>query len=303
MLHLRGQSQFETAMGRELFRWINQQLTVKDLGYGTKLAYQGLLPRDFRNTAAEHSMTAMLRLAELLRQLGQILKSEPNTGRILKSPLNIGRNQQELRRILASAFQLEEYFDLWHPQVPVPKTVLLTVRPQQFFHDMIAFFPKLTEGMAYSTYWVVRLRWARFIVDCSRHLSSPLDSIYPRWSPRSLLDDITSCADKLHIVIPFLTGEVDTTGLVRAQTALEARGSAFVCLLTLWRVNSLIGTPELEITRPGLRQWAFSRLLDLRHRVGLKQAYAFYQSLQGRIEANSDMRNFFENGNNEEQVS
>ena len=294
MLHLRGQSQFETAMGRELFRWINLQLTVKDLGYGTKLAYQGLLPHNFRDTAAEHSMTAMLRLADLLRQLGEVLKSEPDTGRILKSQPNNARNQQELRRILASALQLEEYFDLWHPQVPVPKTALLTVRPKQFFHDLIAFFPKLTEGMAYSTYWVIRLRWSRFIVDCSRHLNSSINTIYPHLSPRKLLDDITYCADKIHIIIPFLTGEVDTTGVVRAQTPLEARGSAFVCLLTLWRVNSLIGTPELEITRPGLRKWAFERLLDLRHRVGLKQAYAFYQSFQGRIEASSDMRNFFE---------
>ena len=293
MLHLRGQSQFETAMGRELFRWINLQLNVKDLGYGTRLAFQGLLPRDFRTTAAEHGMTAMLRLAELLRQLGQILKSEPDTGRMLKSQRKAVQDQQGLRRILAAAFQLEEFFDLWHPEVSVPKTATLSVRPQQFYHNTIAFFPKLTEGMAYSTYWVLRLRSSRFIVDCSRYLDSRLDSIYPRWSPRKLLENITGCADNLHIVIPFLTGEVDTTGLVRAQTTLEARGSAFVCLLTLWRVNSLIGTPELEITRPGLRQWAFSRLLDLRHRVGLKQAYAFYQSFQGRLEADSDACDFF----------
>lgn len=281
MLRARGPAQLDSVMGRELFRWISVQLRVKDLSYGSQLVdTDPSLPdgAKLRSLAGGRQAHAMQSLSGLYRRLKYAAHFS-----------DMDERRAAIGNTLNDAMGLRSFFEIWLPDVPVPATKRLvkmdTPTSSGAGPSDVYTFARLTEGMAFSSFWNLRLRWARLVLDCLRNLAplsiasvSLLDS--HQQNQRVLLwtemcELLARSADEVSRVIPFLAdgGQSKFSPVGKG----DVRGCAFASWGSLWPINTLCCTPELDDIRPGLRQWSMSRLLDLGDRVGFKQAFAFYE--------------------------
>lgn len=282
LLHLRGQSQFESDVGAELFRWINSQLTLKDTAYGTNLAYPQVPPPARGSIVGGNQVIITLRLCTLIRQFRRTLVNVSTTG----------RDEVALQEALTEALELEQFFD---PRLNLvsPITIVLTEGSAWLYRDTFSYFPGILAAAGWVSSWSLRLRILRLILDCITLLDPPGDFAGQLTSVDSLLSAIAECADNICNAVPFLTGEVDDKGNFWPQGALRLRGGFWGCMSGMSGLNAVITTPEIDYTRPDMREWAFARLLDIGNRGGLKQAHAFYRFYRARLQANVTIRNMF----------
>lgn len=320
LLRLRGNAQFATPIGRELFRWINLQLTIKDQSYGSSLAYSDVAADAIRTDTIDRQQYAMKLMGGLLRRLKAVQDQKDPSAERATAMIN---------GILSTARDLHAYLICWRPHVPKPKTWISStaatspcsnpqVTSNKSFHTpSVYYFRSFPEGSAFGFYHVMWIRWARFVIDCHRTAlaftspspqpnataTSRQQSPIPSTLPCDVLPQLSHAADQLALAIPFMTCELPLEAskidgsltphddLIRAPS--PPRGCAYGCWASIWHLNNIIGTPELDINRPGVRAWAMDRHLDLKHRVGIKQAGAFHDLFRARMSKGLMLRNYF----------
>ena len=280
MLHLRGVSQFKSETGRQLFRSVNSQLLLKDYAYGTSLAYPEVIPSAQKDTIGGIQLTAMQYLATLIRRFRKAVDYTSMRG----------KDAVALQEVLADAVELETTFKMSSKLIR-PNTVVIHTDSSCLFGDTYAFFPTIPIAAAWTLFWHLRLRLIRLIVDCITILNSQFDSGRRVPAANAWVPALTECGDNVCAAIPFLIGEVDVQGDFLPQAQLHLRGGFYGCMTGMATLNSVITTPELDYARPGMRRWAFGRLLDIGNRVGLKQAHAFHRLYHTRLQANLSLRN------------
>lgn len=342
LLRLRGETQFNTPIGRDLFHCINIHLTIRDHFYGTSLAYPGPVPDLLRSHAHLRQMHVMQRMGELIKQLKEVQDGQ-------------GAEREHLLGmvdgIIADAIEIRVYLDAWQPELPVPIDAPIspntsssspwcqpiTIIPRgnvKLGTPSLHRFRSFTEGSGFNFYWTLWIRWTRFVIDCYRHrwriessnagsdsvsessinaTPSPPSNSYtlPPNLPPEIPQQLSHAADQVARTIPFMTGEAclisTSKGYVisRPQSLTERyatpRGCAFGCWASLWHLNNIVSTPEIDVGHPELRAWAMTRLLDLRDRVGIKQAGAFHDLFTARMAKGRALRNLFRFEQEQEQ--
>ena len=282
LLGFRGQAGSETDIGLEIFRTINFQLALKDNPYGSNLSHP-VVGNHARGSPVDlYKSVVMQRLVSLRRQFRLAVNSTATKV----------RDTLSLRSIWRKAIELEEAFRQW-PELVAPAMGFSNESTSSLpFRHTFHYFPTTHDAIAWNTFWTIRVRVLRLVLDCST-LVAPNINTEPILAKSELVTSITECADQISDTIPFLTGDVDEQGSFRPQRPLCSRGGFSGCINAMGGLNMLVSTQELDQTRPGMRTWALERLYQLGDRSGLKQAQAFARFYEIRIRENASLRNVF----------
>ena len=262
----------------------------------------------------------MNRMGKLLHELKAIQEEQHGKPEFLLAQID---------DMLVEAQEIRVYLEAWHPDLPVPKYYTVRAGFSESYNmpplrmspntipGSIHILRSFTEGSAFNYYWTLWIRWARFTVDCYRQrsmfgsatsspnaTSPPVPSPYtiPKDLPPDILKCLSHAVDRVARTIPFMTSELPLVstaeGFQVASTPhspsyTPPQGCAFGSWASLFHLNNIVSTPEIDVVHPGVRAWALSRLLDLKNRVGIKQAGAFHDMFLARQAKGRALRNLF----------
>ena len=271
IIHLRGEHQFNTELGRHLFRWTNPQLVMKDFAYGTNWAYEGMPDSTYPRESGAQASKAVTALTKLIRRFRQTL------GASVSTPVY----QEKLQEILHDLHSLEEslqnYSGLsFEPTSSATRTFVLSgsLTP---FTTTIYYFKNLSDAINWTFYWMIKFRIQRVHIDCLKELATTTSQASLRIQEVALLDQLAHFGDQICGIIAFFLSQVNGPDEAQPADPFKAQSSFMRAIWALSGCNAIGGTPELDALRPNMRPWVLDCLLQIGNIYGLKQAYAFHQ--------------------------
>ena len=270
VIYLRGEQQFQTELGRHLFRWINPQLIMKDMAYGTTWAYEDVPDFTFPRESGAQASKAVLALTKLCRRFRETLGA-----------FHIAQEYEEkLQDILKDLHSLEESLQnfsglSFEPTASAMRTFVLSgsLTP---FTTTIYYFKNLSDAINWTFYWTIKFRIQRLHIDCLKELATTSDQASVTSQVNALLERLAHFGDQICGIIAFFLSQVNSPDEVPPEDPFKTQSSFTRAIWALTGCNAVGGTPELDLQRPSMRQWALDCLLQIGNIYGLKQAYVFH---------------------------
>ena len=284
LVHARGHSQFESDIGRQLFRWINLQLLVKDLAFNSNLAYHSWPKSAFPHDIGRSHSDAMRRIVDVSRDVQRIAsdqdRSESATARLKQVSDRAASLAMELHSWQVTLLKVLSY-----QIISPPATRGLPVS----FPAAVNIFPNLNEAIIWGNYWALCIRVLRSTAVCARRLHERGIRDHPLPCQEVILNRLGTCADNLRSTLPYLTSNIDQDGNVCDPERVS--GNFVGAMVAVWTLNTLISTQLLHFLRPGVQEWGLQWLDHIGNTFSMKQCYAFRREHEMRIRQALAMHN------------
>ena len=275
ILYLRGEQQFQTELGRHLFRWINPQLATKDLAYGSSWAYENAPDFTFPREAGAQANRAVLHLIKLVRRFHE-MHEEP-----LRSSHRVDL-QNILSEICAHEHLVQNLsFAAFQPSRTARRAFILPESSTPFMVT-VAYFDHLNDAINWLFYWTIRFRLLRLRLDCAKEIWKAGSEDSSASEEKALLDQLGYVGEQICGVVAFYLGQVNSPDKPQLADPFVAKSSFARALWALTGTNAIAGTPEIDASRPAMRRWALDSLLQIGSIYGIKQAYAYHDYFCGR---------------------
>ena len=270
VIYLRGEQQFQTEIGRHLFRWINPQLIMKDVAYGTTWAYEDVPDSTFPRESGAQASKAVLALTKLSRRYRETLGASHITQ---EYPEKLQEILQDLQGLEES---LQNYSDLsFKPTASSVRNFVLSgsLTP---FTTTVFYFKNLSDAINWTFYWTIKFRIQRLHIDCLKELATTSSQASLASQVAALLGKLAHSGDQICGIIAFFLSQVNSPNEAQPADPFRAKSSFTRAIWALTGCNAVGATPELDAQRPSMRQWALDCLIQIGNIYGLKQAYVFH---------------------------
>ena len=286
LIHLRGEEQFQSEIGRHLFRWINGQLLLKDLAYGSEWAFKKPPAHSFARESGFKAHNAVVPLVEMTREHRKALSLEQGTEEHRQALRNLAhkvcQHERSLQTLSSAAFE---------PSASELRS-FVSSHGAPPFNLTVNYFSSYSDAVQWTNFWTAKFRTTRLYLDCVSYLNS-YGELDPALAEESaLLDQLAEYADQLCSAMAYFLGQVNNPGEPQPPDPFQCRGSFSRAAYALVSCNLIGATPEIDVRRPGLRDWVLDCLLMAGSVYGLRQAYAFHQFIQTQVQEQKGRHHF-----------
>lgn len=270
LISYRGKEQFQSDIGSQIYTLIHCRQTLIDLAH-QRLSGMGVeapLEVVHKKPHRARFLNWLSRMSALNGVLAQNLRGAP--GRVLFPKgwdLEVLALEEEIRQWQETALQIWPYW----PLSPYDATSGLV------YPKAIYVCSGLLQSQAYNLIWCgrIHLLHAMLVYRSTLTENEALESPLP--SASSIKQDLLQMVDNICNFVPFMLGEVDERGALRAP----GRGKAVGALFLMWLLHV---AGSVSIMPQSQQDWIAGRLLHIGHSVGIQQALALkdFRDLQRR---------------------
>ncbi|KAL8672685.1 MAG: hypothetical protein Q9168_002869, partial [Polycauliona sp. 1 TL-2023] len=265
LLGLRGEDQFKTDTGRELYRFILARQRLADLGYQRPPKLGANLPKENVQLNPHGA-----RLANLIHSIGKLYGVIPQNK--TAPPRHESFPQDWAYEVLALETEIRD----WSETIPpfwgyrtIPPYGLSNTSPEDqgpIFPKAINIYTGMLQASAWNVLWCGRIHLLRIMLTYRSTLSPDQAKTCPLPAEESIRQESQHMADNICNNVPFVLGEVDTTGALK----VGGRGKAIGPFMLIWALYVALSVESMPQSQ---RDWINGRLSYIGHVMGIQQAF------------------------------
>ena len=263
LVRLRGEEQFKSNTGCEIYLFIRSRQMITGLAYQrlSSIGVEAPLEDSHRKPYRARFSNWLSRISALYGARAQDSRGVPGRRLFPKGwAIEVLDLEEEIREFNNNVPDFLRYWSL-----PYDATGGSGLEDGLIYPKAIYVYPSLLQSYGWGAIWCGRIHLLhamlvyRSTLTDSEALESPLPSV------SSINEDLQTMVDNLCNMVPFMLGEVDSKGALNAP----GRGKAAGALFAMWILHI---ASSVTIMPRSQQDWITGRLLHIGHSVGIQQA-------------------------------